>query len=157
MKKILLTLVIASAFTLVGTAQNPSQIKPAPMGKGGARQHETPEQRAQQSVDKLDKIVTLTADQKTQIYNLALNRAKTVDGIREKYKGQTDKKDQEKQEIQAAHKGYRQSAKKLLTPDQMNKLKEFHKANKENKENGAAKGGAQIHNGGGEDLPTEKD
>jgi Spy/CpxP family protein refolding chaperone len=145
MKKIFLMLAVTGAFALAGYAQNPKTgtAKPASEGQGKGGKHETPEQRAQQSVDRLDEIVSLTAEQKTQIYNLALTRAKTVDSIREKYKGQPDKKEQAKQEMQSAHKEYRQSVKKLLTPEQMKKLKEHHKANK--------------GKGAEEDLPTEQD
>ncbi len=149
MKKIFLMLVVISAFTFAGYAQttNTTPVKTTPVAKDKGGKHETPEQRAQKSVNKLDSIVGLTADQKTQVYNLAITRAKNVDVIREKYKGQSDKTEQGKQEIQSAHKEYHSSVKKLLTPDQMNKLKEYQQANKAN---GTSKQG-------NEDLPTEKD
>ena len=161
MKKILLMLTVIGTFSFAANSQNQRTAAPTPAptpkptapveqnqseDKGGGK-HETPEQRAQQSVDRLDKVVMLTAEQKTQVYNLALTRAKNVDAIREKYKGQPEQKEQAKSEMQAAHKEYRQAAKKLLTPDQMNKLKEYHKANKE-KEEGER---------GNNDLPSEKD
>ena len=101
--------------------------------KGDKR--ETVEQRAQQSVDRLDKIVVLTSEQKPKVYALALTRAKAVDEIRLKYKGQ-GKKEEAKKEIKDVHKQYGTSTKALLTPEQINKLQEHHKANKESKKNG---------------------
>jgi Spy/CpxP family protein refolding chaperone len=98
-------------------------------GKGGQAKP-TPEQRAQKSVDNLDKAVTLTADQKTQVYNLALTRAQKVDEIRTKYKGQPDQRETAKKEVRAAHKEYALAVKPLLTPDQLAVLKAKRKANK---------------------------
>lgn len=88
-----------------------------------------PEQRAQKSVDELDKIVGLSSDQKNKVYNLALERAKAVDAVFEKYKGQPDKKELAKQEVHEIRKKYRQGVKNILTPEQIEKLKQHHKAN----------------------------
>lgn len=112
--------------------------------KGGPKF--TPEQRAQKSVDNLDKTVSLSADQKTQVYNLALSRAQKVDGIREKYKGQPDQKETAKAEMKAAHKEYRQAVKPLLTQEQLDKLKAKHKANKGGKGPKGGKGGKGVKN-----------
>jgi len=97
----------------------------------------TAEQRAQKSADNLDKIVTLTAEQKPKVYDLALTRAKKVDAIREANKGKKTPEEKEamKKEIKAAHKEYRAGVKPLLTQEQKDKLKA--KA----KEKRAAKGG----------------
>ena len=146
------TIIMLSAFCFLAfavqaqkaTASTPPQTTKEPQ-KGG--KHETPEQRAQQSVDRLDKIVGLTPEQKTQVHDLAIARANAVDAIRTKYKGQPDKKEAAKTEMQDARKQFRMSVKKLLTPEQMNKIKEYHKANK-----GKGKE-AEPH----EDMPTDKD
>jgi Spy/CpxP family protein refolding chaperone len=121
MKKMLLVLIGICSIN-AATAQN---------GKGG-QPKATPEQRAQKSVDHLDKTVTLTADQKTQVYNLALSRAQKVDGIRTKYKGQPEQRETAKKEIRAAHKEYALAVKPLLTPEQLAALKAKRKANKGN-------------------------
>jgi DNA-directed RNA polymerase subunit F len=73
------------------------------------KQHQklTPEQRAQKSVDELNKIVGLSEEQKKKVYELALNRAKSVDAVIEKYMGQQDKKKEvAKQEIYQIKKQY---------------------------------------------------
>lgn len=93
------------------------------------KQRLTAEQRAQRSVDGLDKIVGLMNEQKTKIYELALNRSKLVDAVIEKYKGQADKKEQAKSEIHQIRVKYRQKVKSLLSPEQIEKLKKHHKAN----------------------------
>ncbi len=109
--------------------------------------HESIEQRAQKSVDRLDKIVTLTPEQKQQVLDLGLTRAKNVDEIRNKYKGQPEKKEDLKKEVQEIHKVYRLGVRKLLTAEQINKLKEYHKAKK------APEKGNEPEN----DLPSDKD
>ena len=68
-------------------------------GKKQGVKKETAEQRAQRIVDRLDSEVTLAADQKTKVYDLALTRTKNADAIREKYKGQADKKEVAKAEL----------------------------------------------------------
>lgn len=88
----------------------------------------SPEERAQKAVSKLDEIVQLTAEQKIKIYDMALSRAKSVDAVMEKYKGQPDKKEQAKQEIQQIRKQFREEVKNVLTPEQVEKLKAYHKA-----------------------------
>ena len=101
--------------------QNPKSVE--------KKQRLTAEQRAQRSVDDLDKIVGLTSAQKTKVYELALNRSKSVDAVIEKYKGQADKKEQAKSEIHQIRVKYRQEVKSLLSPEQIEKLKQHRKAN----------------------------
>jgi len=130
MKKVVFTLLIAlmAPGFVVSQQRRPVADKPAAETK-----RKSPEERAQISVDELDKIVSLSSDQKTKVYNLALNRAKSVDEVIMKYKGQPDKREQAKQEIQQIRKNYRQEVKKILTPEQIEKLKQHHKAKKGSK------------------------
>ncbi len=123
-------LFIASGCIALSQAQTTSNVaeKPQPSVKQEKRKIPPAEQRAQKSVDELDKIVGLTSDQKTKVYELALNRAKSVDAIIEKYKGQPDKKEQAKMEIHQIHKNYRQQVKTILTPEQIEKLKQHRQA-----------------------------
>lgn len=83
----------------------------------------TPEQRAQKNVDELDKVVTLTEDQKPKVKELALTRISKADAIRDKYKGQPDKKAAVKTEVDVVKKEYRQAVKAILTPEQLEKVK----------------------------------
>ncbi|GIV26349.1 MAG: hypothetical protein KatS3mg027_0163 [Bacteroidia bacterium] len=138
MKKLMC--VIASGFVMAVNAQTTPNVaeKPQPLPPKKMEKRKVPpaEERAQKSVDELDKIVGLTADQKTKVYNLALNRAKSVDAVFEKYKGQPDKKEQAKMEIHQIRKNYRMEVKNILTPEQIEKIKQHHKANHpQNKQN----------------------
>jgi Spy/CpxP family protein refolding chaperone len=132
MKKLILVITTASSvllFTNATNAQNAPNVaqsdKPMHQNKKAKL---TPEERAQRSVDQLDKIVGLNPDQKNKIYNLALERSKSVDAVLQKYKGQPDKKEIAKQEIHQIRQKYRQDVKNILTPEQLEKLKQHHKA-----------------------------
>ncbi|MEI6124698.1 MAG: hypothetical protein WCQ95_13855 [Bacteroidota bacterium] len=132
MKKIFLALFIVGSIAYAGQAQTSRTNTTKAETNGQGKNIETPAQKAQGSVEKLDKTVTLTADQKTQVYNLALARSKKVEEITTKYKGQADKKEIEKQEIQAARNEYQVNVKKILTAEQIKKMDAAEKANKEN-------------------------
>lgn len=95
----------------------------------GEEHKKTPEERAQKSVDHLDKQVGLTQEQKEKVKDLALARAQKVDALKEKYKGQENAKEEAKKEIWAAKKEYRANVKAILTEEQINKLKEKAKEN----------------------------
>lgn len=128
MKKIVLMMAIAVGLTTAVNAQEVIKEKDAKTNRqvkdGKAKpQVKTPEERAQKSVDQLNKAVGLTDDQKTKIYDLALNRAKQVDAVREKYKGQQGNKETAKGEIATIKKDYRKAVKSILSPEQVEKLK----------------------------------
>lgn len=111
-------------------------------GKKDGKGKPTPEQRAQKSVDNLDKAVTLTAEQKPKIYDLALTRAKKVDSILEANKGKKtpEEKEATKKGIRDAKKEYREGVKLVLTQEQKDKLKAKAKEKKEKKEKKDKKG-----------------
>lgn len=100
------------------------QVKPSHDQKEGHGQaHGQPksaEEKAQRATDRLDKIVGLTADQKTKIYSLALDRARKVEEIRKTNNGDQEKT---KVNIKEANKNYRLAVKEILTQDQIDKLK----------------------------------
>lgn len=133
MKKLLVVFALVFAVSAIN-AQEESK------GKKPMKEKATAEQRAQKSVDKLDKVVTLTAEQKPKVYDLALARAKKVDAIREANKGKKTPEEREamKKEIKAAHKEYRDGVKPLLTQEQKDKLKA--KAKEKRGEKGGKKG-----------------
>lgn len=133
MKKLLVLLAMVFAVGTIGAQEEAKGKKPAKVKL-------TAEQRAQKSVDNLDKSVTLTPDQKTQVYDLALTRAKKVDAIREANKGKKTHEEREamKKEIKAAHKEYRTAVKAILTQEQKDKLKA--KAKEKRAVNGGKKG-----------------
>ena len=125
MKKLILLAAFAIGGTSVSNAQEIIKEKEVKKVKEGKKQHEikTPEERAQKSVDHLNNAVGLSDDQKTKIYDLALNRAKKVDAVKEKYKGQPDGREKSKGVITTIKKEYRKSVKGILTPEQLTKLK----------------------------------
>ncbi len=123
MKKVIL--LAGCLITLAASAQESPVAKPKNVSKEDRMKTKgiTPEQRAQKSVDELHQIAVLTDEQKPKIYDLALTRAKNVDAIKAKYKGDETKKDVAQKEIEETRKTYRQSAKALLTPEQLEKVK----------------------------------
>ncbi|MBK6835867.1 MAG: hypothetical protein IPG89_17010 [Bacteroidetes bacterium] len=130
MKKLLVVFALVFAGSTINAQEPVAAKKPVKMKA-------TAEQRAQKSVDNLDKTVTLTEDQKPKIYDLALTRAKKVDAIREANKGKKTPEEKEamKKEIKAAHKEYRDGVKPILTQEQKDKLKAQAKAKKAAKGN----------------------
>jgi len=133
MKKLLVVFALVFAVSSINAQENGK-------GKKEGKGRPTPEQRAQKSVDNLDKTVTLTAEQKPKVYDLALARAKKVDVIREANKGKKTPEEKEamKKEIKAAHKEYRDGVKLILTQEQKDKLKA--KAKEKRAEKGGKKG-----------------
>ncbi len=130
MKKLLVVFALVFAGSTINAQEPVAAKKPVKMKA-------TAEQRAQKSVDNLDKTVTLTEDQKPKIYDLALTRAKKVDAIREANKGKKTPEEKEamKKEIKAAHKEYRDGVKPILTQEQKDKLKAKAKERKAAKGN----------------------
>lgn len=136
MKKVIL--LAGCLITLAANAQETTTAKPKNVSKEDRMKAKgnTPEQRAQKSVDQLNAVASLTDEQKPKVYDLALTRAKNVDAVRAKYKGDDTKKDIAKSEIEAIRKTYRQSVKALLTPEQLEKVKAKGKEMKEAKKSG---------------------
>jgi hypothetical protein len=132
MKKLILMAVCLFSIATVSNAQQTKTIAHPQNPDQHAKDLKkgTPEQRAQKNVDELNSTLTLSDDQKSKIYDLALTRLKNIDAVKEKYKGQEDKKETAKTEIQDIRKTYHKGVKALLTPDQLAKIK----AAKETKE-----------------------
>jgi hypothetical protein len=95
----------------------------------------TIEQRAQKNVEEIDKIVSLTTDQKAKVKELATVRITKADAIREKYKGQADKKEEMQKELMPVRKEFKEGLKSILSKDQLLKLREAKKAEKGKQEN----------------------
>ena len=125
----------AQQATTINHPQNPDQHA-KDLKKG------TPEQRAQKSVDELNSTVTLTDDQKPKVYALALTRTKEIDAVKEKYRGQEDKKQTADAEIKVIRKTFQDGVKALLTPEQIAKYKaaKEEKNKQDAKKEGASEG-----------------
>lgn len=143
MKKLIL--IGAALFAMNGVyAQKEAKKDQGTKQENKGQNKQTPEQRAQRSVDHLDKVVTLTADQKTKVYDLALARAKKTDEIRAKYKGNKEQHETAKNEIKANHKEYREAVKAILTSEQMIKVKEKARENRAKKGKGKGENPAEA-------------
>jgi len=131
MKKIVLMCVIIMTFVFAVQAQN-MQSTTAVNTKA---KMQTSAQKAQAAVDKLDKTVMLTPDQKGQVKNLAITKFNAIDATKAKYKGQNDKMDMEKKDIQAAKDAYHMGLKRVLTPEQYQKFEASEKMDNSNNSN----------------------
>lgn len=115
MKKIFLTFAIA----LMGfTATYAQQSK---------KQQLTPEQRAEKSTAKLEKELSLTADQKQKVYAIELNKFKQNQEWHQKAKAE---RDQKKDMAMKGMKENREQLNKVLTAEQQSKLETIHKEKK---------------------------
>lgn len=91
-------------------------------GGGGQRQQGTPEERAQRSVDMMEKSLALNAEQKTKIYTASLERGKAIDVLR-KAAGEGNRPDGEK--MKALNDSYEKVVAETLTADQKKKYEEM--------------------------------
>jgi Spy/CpxP family protein refolding chaperone len=119
------------------------------------KEQSKPEERAQRSVDQLDKKVSLLDSQKPKIYDLALTRAKKMDEIKSKYKPKKNPDDRvpARKEIQTCRKDYREGVKQVLTQEQKEKLKANAKEKKEARKEGIEK----VHDKMDKDLDEKTD
>jgi hypothetical protein len=128
MKKSVLMFFLIAVIAFAGQAQTkPTGNKPDAGKQKNITKVETPEQKAQAAVDKLDKQVTLTADQKTSVKALALTKFNSIEATQTKYKGMADKKDVMNKEMQTAKTDYNAGLKKILTPEQIKKKEDAEK------------------------------
>lgn len=139
MKKLLVVFALVFAVSSINAQENGK-------GKKEGKGKPSPEQRAQKSVDNLDKTVTLTAEQKPKVYDLALTRAKKVDTILDAKKGKKTPEDKEaaKNGIRDAKKEYREGVKALLTQEQKDKLKAKAKEKKGKKDKAVKEGKGKV-------------
>jgi Spy/CpxP family protein refolding chaperone len=131
MKKIVLFLTLV--LSLTAYAQKEVQKK--------KNQQASPEEKAQRSVNHLDKKVGLSETQKPKIYDLALARAKKMEEIKSKYKPKKNPDDRviTRKEVQQCRKDYREGVKQVLTQEQKDKLKAKAKEKKEARKEGIDK------------------
>jgi Spy/CpxP family protein refolding chaperone len=113
MKKIIIALSFALITSAI-SAQDTSAV--------ARHMKATPEQIAQHITGHLEKKVSLTAEQKPKVYDLALANATKMNAIREKYKDQPEKKEERQKEMKAARDEYKAGLKTILSPEQCAKL-----------------------------------
>ena len=100
--------------------------------------NQTPEQRAQFQADKIEKVLSLSADQKQKVYDAALKKNNSIKAAKEKHKNDADKKAGVGPEIKAANQAFVEDVNAVLSPEQKTKwkahveeMKQKHKARRE--------------------------
>lgn len=84
--------------------------------KSSSKQKVTPEVRAQEWTDNMNKYLSLNSDQRKKIYDINLLSAQTIDKVKTTGK---------RSELKTLHSKRENDVKALLTPDQINKLNQF--------------------------------
>lgn len=130
MKKVFLTvLAVASLqFVQAQNTQMPSNAKPATAGK---TQESTPEQIATRQSNHLQKVLTLTEEQKQKVYAAIVTRATAMQQIRSK-NGENHKALQA--ETKPVREQFIKDVNATLTPDQQKKWEEFRLQQKQKQE-----------------------
>jgi Spy/CpxP family protein refolding chaperone len=120
MKKIILISFAVAIATVNGFAQE----------KKGERK--TPEQRTEKIVVKLNEKLALTDDQKTKVKEVILKQEQQREVSRKQFENNRDAfKESNKKNMQATD----VALKNILTPDQMEKVKQLREEQKEKREN----------------------
>lgn len=119
MKRTMLAFAVALTF-FVASAQNEHKM---PKDKPEL----TPEQRAQKETDRMDKTVGLSAEQKTKVYDLSLEKAKKAATLHEKMKAKEDEKEVYRSEMKSIREDYKKNIDAILSPEQKATLDAKHK------------------------------
>jgi periplasmic protein CpxP/Spy len=116
-------------------AQDPSKMKDKAKKEMHQHKGQTPEQRAQHQADRMEKLLSLSAEQKQKVYASALKKNNTVQAAKEEHKNDADKKAKLGPKIKAARETYETEVNSTLTAEQKTKwkahreeMKEKHKA-----------------------------
>lgn len=133
----LLVLAVSAAFAQAPQADQKNPPPPPP--------HKTPEERAKHFTDRMEKDLSLTAEQKTKVQALALTREQKMDELREKYKGQD--KNVWAAERKKVRTEFDEGLKKTISAEQYQKWEELKKERK------AKKGPPPPPPAGGENPP----
>lgn len=129
MKRIIAITLLLVGFTAVSMAQTATS-------SSSSKPKKTPEERAANYANKMEKELGLNAEQKKKVHDLALARANKMKELREKYKDQ-DKKVW-KEERKKARDEFHNGMKSTLSPEQYAKWIEMQKKKAE-KAKGKAK------------------
>lgn len=111
-------------------------------GNGQSKQNSegqkmTPEQKAEKLTQYMTTSLALTSDQQAKVSALNASKAKQVDAIRTKYKGNMESA---KPELKTAKDQYNTSLKAILTPEQQTKWEAIKKQKKEEYQKNKAAG-----------------
>lgn len=132
MKKIMITVALVASLIIVGFAQEKKE-RSRTERHGSERTHEqrqpiTPQERAKRSTDALEKKLNLSADQKTKVFALNLERAERIDKMmisdREFRKSQMEKQRSYMEETD-------KKLNKILSAEQQKSYEEMKKQSRE--------------------------
>jgi hypothetical protein len=95
--------------------------------------HKTPEQKAKETSAKLEKDLSLTPEQTTQVYDATLAKIKASDDIRTQY---ASDKEAMRGQMKPVNEKYNTQMKSILTPEQFTQWKQLLEEEKKMKEKG---------------------
>ena len=119
MRNLLLTVVATLAINGAVAQKQSSKHK----SHQAHHQGTTAEQQAKQQAEKMEKLLTLTADQKQKIYDASLRKSNKIKAAKEQYKDDANKKGKLGPEIKAAKKTYTDEVNAILSVEQQTKWK----------------------------------
>lgn len=119
MKKSLLLLLAACAFTLGTAAAQTAPDGPGMQGPGGyGRMQGNPDEMAKRQADRMTQELGLSADQTAKVQQILLARGQEMQAMRGQAGGDRDKM---REQMQASRTKYDAQFKEVLTPDQYTK------------------------------------
>ena len=131
MKKLFILSIMFLATVSLATAQQ---------GQGqGQRQRQTPEERAKSQTEYLEKLLTLTADQKTKVHAIELEISKELSTLRQNSQGNFESM---REPMEKLNKKRDEKMKGVLTADQFKK----YQADNEQRQRERGQGGQRPRN-----------
>ncbi|MEJ7779057.1 MAG: hypothetical protein WKF68_05670 [Daejeonella sp.] len=131
MKKIMITAALVASLVTVGFSQDKKERSKA--GKPASEQTreespvKSPQERAQRSTDALEKKLNLSADQKSQVYALNLERAERMDKMKSDPQFKKDEMPKQKSYMEESDK----KLNKILSAEQQKSYAEMKKQSQE--------------------------
>jgi Spy/CpxP family protein refolding chaperone len=122
--KFISTIIFATILGISFANAQTTKTKPSEKTKQQGAQKLSPDEKATKISNELEKELSLSADQKKQVYDLAKARATEIDAVRAKYKG--DQKSAQP-EIKAIRQKYKTQMDTILTPEQKVKFDDYKK------------------------------
>jgi len=153
MKKILATILTLSVMNLVQAQEQPATKTGNPPPEKGPKP--SPEQAATRQSNHLQKMLSLTEDQKQKTYQAVLTRTTAMQSVRAKYGPDADKKAMHK-EVKPIKEQFVQTMNSILTPEQKTKWEAHRLKMKESRaKNRAGKDGPPPPPEGGNADPKK--
>ncbi len=139
-----------------GQAQAQGNVNHAPGAKHGERGPKlTLEERAAKQTEHLNQIVGLSADQASKVATINKSYIEKIQAIRKGKKGEMTEAD--KTAIKDLQKQRHAEVKSVLTPEQIEKWKAHHKAEREKVKSNESKGGVPQKSKSIEEQPGDLD